>query len=250
MNVAAPSVALSARRSMAGQKVTAFAAKPASAGRTPMQCVAAAEIALKSADGADKGTATIDLKTAGENSLGLVHKYLVITQQNKRRGTASTLTRAEVRGGGRKPYNQKGTGNARIGSSNTPLKPGGGVVFGPKPKDWTIGMNKKERRLAMGSALQSAASSMVVVEEVASKFTEPKTKVMYSTLKDLGVTAGEDNTLLVVTDLTKNMKLSGRNVPGLKIATLDNVCVYDVLRADKLVVDEGALAKMQEEFGN
>lgn len=247
---AAPSVALSARRSINGQKVTTFAAKPMSVGRNSLQCVAAAELAVKTADGAEKGSASLDLKTAGVNSMGLVHKYLVITQQNKRRGTASTLTRSEVRGGGRKPFKQKGTGNARAGSRSTPLKPGGGVVFGPKPKDWTVNMNKKERHLAMGSALQSAASSMIVVDNVSSKFTEPKTKVMYSTLAGLGVTLGDDNTLMVVTEVTENMKLSGRNVPGLKVATLENVTVYDVLRADKLVVDETALAKIQEQFGN
>lgn len=245
---AAPSVALSARRNMAGAKMTSMVAKPAFAARAPLQCVAAAEVAVKSADGADKGTVSMDLKTAGANSMGLVHKYLVITQQNKRRGTASTLTRSEVRGGGRKPFKQKGTGNARAGTRNTPLKPGGGVVFGPKPKDWSVDMNKKERRLAMGSALQSAASSMVVVSDLAAKFDSPKTKTMYATLAAVGVTAKEDNALMIVSEVTENMKLSGRNVPGLKVATLENVSVYDVLRADKLVVEESAVAKITEAF--
>jgi large subunit ribosomal protein L4 len=246
---AAPSVALSARRNVAGRSLTAAAAPaPARALRTPLHCVAAADVAVKSADGSDKGTVSLDLKTAGANSMGLVHKYLVITQQNKGRGTASTLTRSEVRGGGRKPFKQKGTGNARAGTRNTPLKPGGGVVFGPKPKDWTVDMNKKERRLAMGSALQSAASSMVVVSDLASQFSAPKTASMYKALASVGVTAKEDNALMIVSELTENMKLSGRNVPGLKVATLENVSVYDVLRADKLVVEEAALAAINAAY--
>ncbi len=89
-------------------------------------------------------------------------------------GTASTLTRGEVRGGGRKPYKQKGTGNARQGTRRTPLRPGGGISFGPKPRDWTIGMNKKEKRLALATAIQSAAEDMIVVEDFASDFGEIK----------------------------------------------------------------------------
>ena len=117
-----------------------------------------AEVSKVNFDGASAGTATLDVKVAKPDvAKGLVHKYVVMVRQNARRGTASTLTKSEVRGGGRKPFKQKGTGNARAGSSRTPLKPGGGVVFGPKPKDWSIKMNKKERRLAMATAIQSAA---------------------------------------------------------------------------------------------
>lgn len=93
-------------------------------------------------------------------------RYLVTVRQNARRGTACTKTRAEVRGGGRKPYAQKGTGNARMGSKRSPLLPGGGVIFGPRPRDWSIKMNKKEKRLAMATAIQSAADSITVVEDL------------------------------------------------------------------------------------
>merc|ERR1719199_602807 len=145
--------------------------------------VRAAQVAVKTAGGADKGTAELSLKTAGDNSTGLVHKYLVITQQNKRQGYALTLTKSEVRGGGRKPFKQKGTGNARAGSKRTPLKPGGGVSFGPKPKDWTIQMNKKERRLAMATAIQSAAATMIVVDDLGANVSVAKTKAFQDALK-------------------------------------------------------------------
>ena len=127
------------------------------------------------------GTAELDLDTApAETAEGLVHRYVVMIRQNMRQGTASTKTRSEVRGGGRKPMKQKGTGNARQGSRRTPLRPGGGVVFGPKPRDWTIKMNKKEKRLAMATTLQNAACDTIVVEDLdaSGKFSERKTRSM------------------------------------------------------------------------
>jgi large subunit ribosomal protein L4 len=143
-------------------------AKPASTKRDVT--VMAADVGKMSFAGESAGTATLDLKIARpEVAKGLVHKYVVMVRQNARRGTASTLTKAEVRGGGRKPFKQKGTGNARAGSTRTPLKPGGGVIFGPKPKDWSIKMNKKERRLAMATALQSCAEDMIVVDDLSDK---------------------------------------------------------------------------------
>ena len=106
-------------------------------------------MAKVSFEGASAGTASLDLKTASPDvAKGLVHKYVVMVRQNARRGTASTLTKSEVRGGGRKPFKQKGTGNARAGSSRTPPKPGGGVIVGPTPKDWATQLNTKRRREA------------------------------------------------------------------------------------------------------
>lgn len=208
----------------------------------------AATLDVKTVDGATSGSATLDVKTAGASAPGLVHKYIVMVQQNARRGTASTLTRSEVRGGGRKPMAQKGTGNARLGSQRTPLKPGGGVLFGPKPKDWSISMNKKERRLAMSSALENASGSMVVVaDDVAGAFEDKKTKKMVAALASWGVAAG-DNAVLCLGDVTEGVKLSGRNIEGLKICTLDNLSIYDVLRADKLVFDEATIGKINETY--
>eukprot|EP00238_Polyblepharides_amylifera_P014119 CAMPEP_0196579234 /NCGR_PEP_ID=MMETSP1081-20130531/19606_1 /TAXON_ID=36882 /ORGANISM="Pyramimonas amylifera, Strain CCMP720" /LENGTH=250 /DNA_ID=CAMNT_0041898751 /DNA_START=48 /DNA_END=800 /DNA_ORIENTATION=+ len=210
-------------------------------------CIQAADLDVKNVDGSSKGSVTLNVKTAGENSLGLIHKYLITTQTNKRRGTASTLTRAEVRGGGRKPMKQKGAGAARQGSRRTPLKPGGGVVFGPKPKDWSIDMNKKERRLAMSSALDNAASSSVVIEDLDGKFEEKKTKTLVSALEKWGVSP-DANAVLCVKEITESLSCSARNIAKVKLCTLDTLTIYDVLRADKLVFDESSISKINEVY--
>ena len=187
--------------------IFAVAAVP---GRSACVRALAADVAKVSFEGASAGTASLDLKTASPDvAKGLVHKYVVMVRQNARRGTASTLTKSEVRGGGRKPFKQKGTGNARAGSNRTPLKPGGGVVFGPKPKDWSIKMNKKERRLAMATAIQSAAaaSSLIVVDSLAGAV--PKTKAMANALKSWGVAEGEK--AYITTKDAPSLQLEGSN---------------------------------------
>ena len=172
---------------------------------------------------------------------------LLLKQQQKKQGTASTLTRAEVQGGGKKPYAQKGTGNARIGSRRTPLKPGGGVSFGPKPKDWGIKMNKKERRLAMATALQSAAADIIVVESAA--MSEPKTKALVAALAAVGADPMQKNVLVVATEVGDGLQRASRNVEKLSINKVSALNASDVLKADKIVVEKGALAAIQEFYG-
>eukprot|EP00884_Botryococcus_braunii_P022919 jgi/Botrbrau1/9310/Bobra.0111s0034.1 len=174
---------------------------------------------------------------------------IVLIRQNAREGNASTKTRAEVRGGGKKPYAQKGSGNARQGSKRSPLLPGGGVIFGPKPCDWTIKMNKKERRLALATALQDAAPSMVVVEDLKDAVPEPKTKLMTAGLAALGINLERQHTLLIVSSLFRNLKLASRNLDRLTINTIDCLNAYDILRADKIVIERSALKYIQDFFG-
>jgi len=162
-------------------------------------------------------------------------------------GTASTLTRSEVQGGGKKPYAQKGTGNAHIGSRRTPLKPGGGVSFGPKPKDWGIKMNKKERRLAMATALQSAASDIIVIESAA--MSEPKTKALVEALAGVGADPMKLNVLLVAAEVGDGLQRASRNVEKLSVNKVAALNASDVLKADKIVVEKGALAAIQEFYG-
>ena len=131
-------------------------------------------------------------------------------------GTASTLTRGEVSGGGKKPYRQKGTGQARRGSTRSPLFPGGGVVFGPKPKDWSIEMNKKERRLAMATALQSAAADMVGIESFAPVVELPRTRVLVDTCRGVGVDPMEEYVLVVTRGANKAVQRAGKNIKRLK----------------------------------
>jgi len=164
-------------------------------------------------------------------------------------GTASTLTRAEVQGGGKKPYAQKGTGNARRGSQRTPLRPGGGIIFGPKPRDWGIKMNKKERRLALGTALQSAAADTLVVDAVS--LSSPKTSELVAALARLGADpmAPGAHILLLVEEVGQELAMASRNIEGLTLARVGALNAYDVLRADRIVVEKGALAAIQDFYG-
>lgn len=204
---------------------------------------------IKDWQGEESGTATLDLKVASkENASHIVHRALVRQINNGRQGNASTKTRAEVRGGGRKPWRQKGTGRARAGSIRSPLWRGGGVSFGPKPRDYTTKMNRKERRLALRTAFQSSTDSMVVVQDFASELTQPKTKEMVAAIGRWGV----DSTakILMITD-EKNDTLtrSVRNVPNIKLIAAENLNIYDILYADTLVVTASALDKIQEVYG-
>jgi large subunit ribosomal protein L4 len=162
-------------------------------------------------------------------------------------GSANTKTRSEVSGGGKKPLKQKGTGNARQGSTRTPLKPGGGVVFGPKPKDWSIDMNKKEKRLAMATALQSAAVDMVVVDTLPS-LEDKKTKSLVTMCSNVGVDVMKTHTLLITADRNPNIEVAGKNVAKLALNTANCLQVYDVLRADKIIIEKAALDFLNEKY--
>jgi large subunit ribosomal protein L4 len=200
--------------------------------------------------GEEVGQATLELKVAKEeNASHIVHRALVRQMNNARQGTASTKTRSEVRGGGRKPWRQKGTGRARAGSIRSPLWRGGGIIFGPKPRDYSVKMNRKERRLALRTALQSRTEDMVVVENFATQLPRPKTKDLIAALERWGVSA-DAKVLLVLPEKQENVYLSGRNVAKMRICLADSLNVYDVLAADKIVTTADALAKVQEVYGD
>jgi large subunit ribosomal protein L4 len=208
-----------------------------------------AECVIKDWKGAEVGTATLDLRVANEkNAPHILHRAVVRQMANSRQGTVSTKTRAEVRGGGRKPWRQKGTGRARAGSSRSPLWRGGGVIFGPKPRDYSVKMNKKERRLALRTAFQGRLDDMTVVKEFADQLTRPKTKDMIEAITRWGVDI-ESKVLMIVADRDENLFLSVRNVRSLKLITATNLNVFDLLNADSIIATEGALAKVQEVYG-
>lgn len=163
---------------------------------------------------------------------------------NCRQGTQSTLTRAEVRGGGKKPWRQKGTGRARQGSIRSPQWTHGGIALGPKPRDYSYRLNKKYRRLALKSALsaKAAAGEIIVVDNL--NLDEIKTKLMVTFLN-----AVEANKALVVThEVCENVVKSARNIPGVKTTTATIINVYDILNHDKFIVDKAAVEKIQEVF--
>jgi large subunit ribosomal protein L4 len=200
--------------------------------------------------GKEAGKASLNLKVAKETSAAnLLHRAVVRQLANARQGTASTLTRAEVAGGGRKPYKQKGTGRARQGSIRTPLRPGGGVTFGPKPRSYELGMNRKERRLALRTALMSRNGDITVVRDFGQGLDTPKTKDIIAALARFDIAANA-KVLLVIDGASDAVKLSVRNLERVKLIAADQLNVFDLLHANKLVLNEEALAKIQEVYGD
>ena len=174
----------------------------------------------------------------------LVHLAVVSQLANGRQGTQSAKTRSEVSGGGRKPWRQKGTGHARQGSTRSPQWTGGGVVFAPKPRDYSVKMNKKEKRIALLSALSSkvAESKIVVLDEF--KLDEIKTKKFVEVMNNLKV----ENALVVLEGENKNVVLSGRNIPSVKVTATNEINTYDVLKYTTLVVTKAAVEKLEEVY--
>ncbi|MGB3240828.1 MAG: 50S ribosomal protein L4 [Geitlerinemataceae cyanobacterium] len=200
--------------------------------------------------GEEVGSATLELRVAKEeNAAHIVHRALRRQMTNARQGTASTKTRAEVRGGGRKPWRQKGTGRARAGSNRSPLWRGGGVIFGPKPRNFEIKMNRKERRLALRTAFQSRSQEMVVVEPFSENFPRPKTKDLMAAIARWGVDP-ESKVLLIVPEKDDNVYLSARNIENVKLILATSLNVYDLLAADTIVTTAAALEKIQEVYSD
>lgn len=204
-------------------------------------------INVKVFDMSGKETGSIELN---ENIFGVeinehvMHQAVVQYLANQRQGTKSAKTRAEVRGGGRKPWRQKGTGRARQGSIRSPQWTGGGVVFAPKPRDFSFKLNKKVKRLALKSALTSKVNDekFVVLEEL--KLNEIKTKEMKKVLDNLKINKG----LVVLEENNRNVVLSARNIPNVKTAGVNTINVYDILKYETFVVTKEALNKIQEVY--
>jgi large subunit ribosomal protein L4 len=208
------------------------------------------EFAIKSWDGQEGGSASLDLRVADEAvAAHIVHRALVRQMSNARQGTVSTKTRAEVRGGGRKPWRQKGTGRARAGSNRSPLWRGGGVTFGPKPRDYSVKMNRKERRLALRTALLSRAEDMVLVEAFEDRFERPKTRDFIDALGRWDVDLN-GKVLVIVAEKQELVYLSVRNIENVKLITANGLNVYDLLAADQLVITSPALELIQEVYSD
>ena len=174
----------------------------------------------------------------------LVHLAVVAQLANKRQGTQKAKTRSEVSGGGRKPWRQKGTGHARQGSTRSPQWKGGGVVFAPTPRDYTIRLNKKEKRAALRSALTSRVqdNKFIVVDEL--KFDEIKTKKFQNVMDNLKVSKA----LVVLADNDQNTVLSARNIAGVKTSQVGSINVYDILKYNTVVATKAAVASIEEVY--
>ncbi|MBE5947912.1 MAG: 50S ribosomal protein L4 [Lachnospiraceae bacterium] len=174
----------------------------------------------------------------------LLHMAVVSQLANKRQGTQSAKTRAEVSGGGRKPWRQKGTGHARQGSTRAPQWTGGGIVFAPKPRDYSFKLNKKEKRLALKSALTSRVNENKFIVVDSFNFDEIKTKKFATAMNNLKVAKA----LVVLNDEDKNAAISAKNIPTVKTAYTNTINVYDILKYDTLVVAKDAVAKIEEVY--
>ncbi|MDR0220037.1 MAG: 50S ribosomal protein L4 [Lachnospiraceae bacterium] len=196
-------------------------------------------------EGKEVGTVELSDAVFGvEINKHLVHMAVVLQLANKRQGTQKAKTRAEVRGGGKKPWRQKGTGRARHGSSRSPQWRGGGVVFAPTPRDYSFKMNKKEKRLALKSALTSRVTDgkLIVLDELV--FDEIKTRKFQAMLDNLKV----KKALIVIADSDEKIVKSARNIQKIKTAIPGTINVYDILKGDTLIVTKDAVAKIEEVY--
>lgn len=179
-----------------------------------------------------------------EVNKAVLHQVVVAQLANKRQGTQSAKTRAEVRGGGIKPWRQKGTGRARQGSIRSPQWVGGGIVFAPKPRDYRVSLPKSMRRVAMKSALTAKVmeNEMIVLENL--EFDAPKTKDMVTMLKAFDV----KKALIITAESNENVYKSGRNVEGIQVMPVNNINVYDLLKYDNLIITQDAVSKLEEVY--
>ena len=204
-----------------------------------------ANVSVYNMEGKEVGTIELNNAVFGvEVNEHLVHMAVVAQLANKRQGTQKAKTRSEVSGGGRKPWRQKGTGHARQGSTRSPQWTGGGMVFAPTPRDYTITLNKKEKRAALKSALTSRVNEnkFVVVDEL--KFDEIKTKNFKAVMNNLKVSKA----LVVLADNDQNTVLSARNIPEVKTSLVNTINVFDILKYNTVVATKAAVASIEEVY--
>ena len=204
------------------------------------------EVSILNTKGSAVGQMSLDEKVFGvEPNLHVMHLVLRRQLNNGRSGVANAKTRAEVSGGGRKPWKQKGTGRARAGSLRSPLFAGGGVIFGPKTRDYSFSIPQKARRLALKSALSARIENTILVKDF-SEINEPKTKLMVETLKALKV----EGKILIIADTkaaeNAYLELSARNLPNVRIILPSNLNVKDLLEADNVIITEAAINDITE----
>ena len=203
-------------------------------------------ISVVDMEGKQVGTVDLSDSIFGiEPNAAVVHQVVLSYLAAQRQGTQSALTRAEVSGGGKKPWRQKGTGRARQGSTRAPQWTHGGIVFAPKPRDYRFTVNKKERRLALKSALsvKAADSDLIVVDSI--KTDEYKTKKIVAML---GAVGADKKALIVLPEVDDMVIKSANNIPGVKTAQVNTINVYDILNADKLIIAKEAVSKIEEVY--
>ena len=203
------------------------------------------KVALLNVTGAQVGDIELNDAVFGiEPNESVVHEAVVMQMASWRQGTHCTKSRGEVRGGGRKPWRQKGTGRARVGTSRSPIWRGGAIIFGPKPREYSYSIPKKKRRLALKSVLSSKVADNDIIVLDTLNFDQPKTKEMVKVLSNLNA----EKALIVMDGSNKNVMLSARNIPEVKTAAVNTINVYDLLKYNTLVMTKEAVAKIEEVY--
>nr|YP_009564976.1 ribosomal protein L4 [Gelidium coulteri]QBA96327.1 ribosomal protein L4 [Gelidium coulteri] len=193
---------------------------------------------------------TLKISDSNEKALYSVHKALTNQLNNKRQGTAHTKTRSKVRGGGRKPWKQKGTGRARAGSTRSPLWKGGGVIFGPLSKKYTKKINVKEKRLALRNLIYNKREKTIVTNNLHKCVNKPQTKAIVSKLNLLGINNQNENILIIVIQKDHNLYLSLRNLQNVELIESKQLNILSLIRADKIIIDTQALQEINEIYNS
>jgi|TARA_B110000261_G_scaffold93465_1_gene106009 large subunit ribosomal protein L4 len=189
----------------------------------------------------------LELNVLEKSGNYLIHKDILRHQISKRQGTVSTKTRSEVRGGGRKPWRQKGTGRARAGSNRSPLWKGGGVIFGPKPKNTVLKLNKKERKLALQTLLYNKRNNISVIENLENAIESAKTKTFFNVCKNCGVDL-DQKVLVIVAKKTPALKLSIRNMKNVELISASNLNTLSILKAKQILLTPLAVNEIKETY--
>ncbi len=204
------------------------------------------ECPVRDAEGKKIETVLLNSKVFnGVVNIPLLHQVVTMYNANKRSGSASTKTKGQVRGGGKKPWRQKGTGRARTGSIRNPLWRGGGIIFGPKPRDFGFTVPKEMKRVALKSSLNEKFldDKLVIIDQI--KLDEPKTKLFSQKMSSLGVAEGE-KTIVVVEKIDRNIKLASKNIPNINVKTLNDFNAMDILKASKIIIQHKSLETLMK----
>uniref|UniRef100_UPI0030013E4C ribosomal protein L4 n=1 Tax=Anunuuluaehu liula TaxID=3049639 RepID=UPI0030013E4C len=197
----------------------------------------------------NKNFKEIILRVSENNEMYIIHRALIQQMNKKRQGTANTKTRSEIQGGGKKPWKQKGTGRARAGSIRSPLWKGGGVIFGPKRKNYDTKINKKEKQLALRTLIYNKFKHTLVTEDLVKNIKKPNTKSILKIIKNLSIDIGKQTKILIIVAYkNSNLHLSLRNLPNIELITANQLNILAILKADKIIITVNALDKINEVY--
>ena len=207
------------------------------------------EYTIYSLEGHIKGKKEVSIHISNCKGTYIIHRALIKQLDEKRQGSANCKTRSEVKGGGKKPWKQKGTGKARAGSIRSPLWRGGGIIFGPQTKQYNKKINRKERKLALNTLICNKINNTILVDAINVKIEKPSTKLIIQMLSILNINIRE-NILIILSNVNYNLYLSTRNLHNVKVKAVNQINVFNILQANTVLIELGALDKIQKLYYN